>query len=98
MKTVTVTEAKAHLSRLLGLVRHGETVVILHRGSPVARLEPIAGPIEDLEPERLERLQRTGILRHAHEAPRKKPRVPTRVLPDNHGLLAALLDEREESR
>ena len=38
---VTVHEAKTQLSRLLKLAREGETVTILRRGKPVARLSPV---------------------------------------------------------
>ena len=40
MKKVSVTEAKNGLSRLLAEVARGEAVVIMHRGTPVARIEP----------------------------------------------------------
>ena len=38
---VTVHEAKTQLSRLLKLAEEGETVTILRRGVPVARLTPV---------------------------------------------------------
>jgi prevent-host-death family protein len=44
MRTVSVLEAKTHLSALLEAVRRGEEVVITRRGQPVARLSPIAAP------------------------------------------------------
>ncbi len=55
---VTVHEAKTQLSRLLKLAEDGETVTIVRRGVPVARLTPItpavarqlgwdAGPVPD---------------------------------------------------
>ena len=40
MKKVSVTEAKNGLSRLLAEVAAGESVLIVHRGTPVARIEP----------------------------------------------------------
>ena len=46
MKTATIHQAKTHLSRLLKEVQSGETVVILNRDVPVARLtaaEPSEG-------------------------------------------------------
>lgn len=43
MKTVSVLEAKTHLSALLEAVRAtGEEVVITRRGEPIARLSPLA--------------------------------------------------------
>jgi prevent-host-death family protein len=41
MSTVSVHEAKTHLSRLLQLVEAGEEVVIARAGKPVARLVPV---------------------------------------------------------
>ena len=41
---VTVHEATTQLSRLLKLARDGETVTILRRGVPVARLTPVLPP------------------------------------------------------
>jgi prevent-host-death family protein len=40
MKTVTVYEAKTHLSALLSEVEAGGEVVITRHGKPVARLAP----------------------------------------------------------
>jgi prevent-host-death family protein len=69
MRRATVTEAKNHLSALLAEVRAGETVVIVDRGIPVARLDPVAGQGEDAEG-RIARLRRTGVL---HPARREGP-------------------------
>ena len=41
MRTVTVLEAKTHLSRLLQHVAAGEEIVIARRDRPIARLVPI---------------------------------------------------------
>lgn len=41
MKTVTIHEAKTHLSRLLREVQAGEEVVIARRTTPLARLVPL---------------------------------------------------------
>lgn len=38
MITTNVTDANARLSELLRRVAEGETVLILHRGRPIARL------------------------------------------------------------
>jgi prevent-host-death family protein len=42
MKTVGISEAKTHLSALLGAVEGGETIVVTKSGKPVARIVPIA--------------------------------------------------------
>ena len=44
MSTVSVADAKAHLSRLLEDVESGEEVVITRRGQPIARITPFAVP------------------------------------------------------
>jgi prevent-host-death family protein len=44
MKTVSIHEAKTHLSRLLERVHAGEEVVIAKRGTPYARLCPLQPP------------------------------------------------------
>jgi len=41
MTSVSVHEAKTHLSRLLDRVRQGATIIITKSGEPVARLGPI---------------------------------------------------------
>ena len=60
MKTASISQAKNHLSAFLDAVRHGETVLILDRGRPVARLEPIlSSGLED----HILHLKRQGVLR-----------------------------------
>lgn len=40
METVTLVEAKTHLSALVARAEAGETISIVRRGKPVARLVP----------------------------------------------------------
>lgn len=61
MRTATITETKNNLSALLDLVRGGETVLILDRGRPVARLE--SALVEPTDEGRVERLERRGLVR-----------------------------------
>lgn len=44
MTTVTLAEAKAHLSHLLDQVEAGEEVVITRRGQAIARISPVEKP------------------------------------------------------
>jgi len=44
VKTVSIQEAKTHLSRLLKRVGAGEQIVIAKAGKPVARLVPAGNP------------------------------------------------------
>jgi prevent-host-death family protein len=97
MKTATITEAKNGLSALIDQVRAGQTVLILDRGVPVARLEPIARDPDQTG--RLERLERAGIVR----VPTTPPPVdlirrPGPPLAAGASLLDALLDERRSGR
>jgi len=46
---VNIHQAKTHLSRLLQRVAGGEEVTIAHAGVPVARLVPIASPLQKRE-------------------------------------------------
>jgi len=99
MKTINVTEAKAHLSRLLRRVARGETVVIVHRGRPIARIEPVrdAGPAADDAV--LSGLEREGIVRRAALPPEASVLdLPRAAAPAGGDLLTALLEEREAGR
>lgn len=53
MTTVSVAEAKTHLSTLLDRVERGEEVVITRRGKPVARVSGLEIPKEPLDLARL---------------------------------------------
>lgn len=44
MSTVTLAEAKTHLSHLLDQVEAGEEIVITRRGQPIARITPVEKP------------------------------------------------------
>ncbi len=90
MKSVSVSEAKAHLSRILGWVRAGETVYILDRGVPVARLEAVGGKC----PEALKVLERSGLVRRGSGC----RRLRASPVPVEGSVLELLLEERREGR
>lgn len=99
MKRATITETKNQLSALLDRVRSGETVLVLDRGRPIARIESVAsGP--DASVGRVARLERQGLVRRAGNPSggtellqQKPPRVQgDRTASD------ALLAERAEGR
>ena len=98
MLVATITEAKNGLSALIDRVKGGETVVIVDRGIPVARLESAVTAGGD-DAGRIARLQRAGAVR----APRRQPatdvlaQAPPRA---RRGVSAvsALLDERRAGR
>lgn len=68
MKKASITEAKNNLSALIDGLKSGSPVLILDRGRPVARLEPVAnGPRSEVDG-RLARLVRDGTVRPARTA------------------------------
>ncbi len=58
MNTVSIANAKAHLSELLDAVEAGEQVVITRHGRPVARVIPVREAKRQLPLDRLEALRR----------------------------------------
>ena len=99
MKRASISEAKNNLSALIDSVKGGSPVLIVDRGRPVARLEPISGIGSDDPDDRLARLVREGIVRPARGAAPKglfasKPPRPKK----GASGVRALLDERREGR
>jgi prevent-host-death family protein len=98
MKRASITEAKNRLSALIDGLKGGSPVLIVDRGRPVARLEPVTGgdPNQD---GRLSRLVREGVVREGRtslargffnsEPPRPK---------NGASALAALIEERRKGR
>lgn len=99
MKVASVSEAKNTLSALLDLVQAGETVVIVDRGTPVARLEAVPPSGEGLEP-RLARLERSGLVRRGTGQALTVLKRPAPSLAPGHGGVAldTLLEERRAGR
>jgi prevent-host-death family protein len=98
MLVATVTEAKNRLSALIDRVRGGDSVVIVDRGIPVARLEP-AVTVETDADGRIARLQRAGVIRPARKTPAVEllssaPPSPRR----GASAVEALLEERHTGR
>ena len=56
MDTINLADAKAHLSELVDKVEAGDTVEILRRGKPVARLTPADRPRKPVNVARLRAL------------------------------------------
>jgi prevent-host-death family protein len=99
MKHASITEAKNNLSALIDSLKSGESVLIMDRGRPVARLEPVAGFEEGAVDARVARLIREGLLR-----PRRKPldlnllREPPPQTKSGVSAVEMLLEERREGR
>lgn len=97
MGTTTITEAKNRLSALIDRVQSGESIVILERGRPVARLEPVAGYTDVTG--RLARLERSGVVRIGTAAPPiDLLRRPAPELARGASAVAAVIDERRSGR
>jgi prevent-host-death family protein len=97
MKTSTITEAKNGLSALIAQVQGGESVLILDRGVPVARLDPVTGTADPSG--RLHRLERAGIIRPgAGPVPLDILRQPGPTLSPGASGQAMLVGERESGR
>src|SRR3954469_5420695 len=98
MLIATVTEAKNRLSALIDRVKHGESVLIVDRGTPVARLESAVGAETDPEG-RIARLQRAGAVRPARTPPAEAVLTtsPPRAA-DGASAVSALLEERRSGR
>jgi prevent-host-death family protein len=56
MKSVSVAEAKAHLSDLISRAADGETVNITRRGKPVAQLVAVRKPRKKINVEMLKKI------------------------------------------
>ena len=99
MIQTSISQAKSRLSALLRRVEGGETVLILRRGRPVARLVPVH-PLEDQASEqRLAQLELHGIVRRAEGPP--DPSLlsgEAPQMPEGASLLDALLQDRREGR
>jgi len=98
MLVATITEAKNRLSALIDHVRGGESVLIVDRGIPVARLESAIGADADADG-RIARLERAGAVRPARKPPAieilsSKPPSPL----NSASAVAALLEERRTGR
>ena len=99
MKMASITEAKNRLSALIDGLKSGTPVLIVDRGRPVARLEPVTTGSKQDDDGRLARLVREGIVRPARNPPPKEllTREPPRPV-RNASAVEALLRERREGR
>ena len=98
MKKASISEAKNNLSALIDWVKGGSPVLIVDRGRPVARLEPVSR-VGAADEDRLARLVREGVVRPARgEAPKAVFAIkPPRGKKGASGV-RALLDDRREGR
>src|SRR4051794_2391843 len=98
MKTASVSETKNNLSAILRHVREGESYLIVDRGTPVARLDPVGAEAKGADQRRAD-LENKGVLRRGRGKIRKDIlETPPPRLPANVSALEILLKEREEGR
>ena len=88
------TNLKNRLSSYLRKVRAGETVLILERGVPIARIERVgAGAAND----RMARLEAAGLIRRPSK-PLSMKQLATGLPKARASVVEALLEERERER
>jgi prevent-host-death family protein len=97
MRKASITEAKNNLSGLIAGLKTGSPVLIVDRGRPVARLEPVTIDAEGDQDGRLARLIRDGVVKPRRIVP---PRTLFTSRPPDLGASAveALIAERREGR
>jgi prevent-host-death family protein len=99
MRTASITEAKNNLSALIDSLKGGSPVLIVDRGRPVARLEPVTGAQAGEHDARLARLLREGLVRPRRKRPARAifssqpPRANAAV-----SIVDALIEERRNGR
>lgn len=95
MERVTISELKDRLSAFLKKVRAGQTIIIMDRNQPVARIERLGAA--GRSDERLSRLERSGLMRTARRR-LSVAALRTTAPKSQQSVVQALLDERRESR
>jgi prevent-host-death family protein len=99
MNKSNISYTKNHLSEILLKVREGESILIVDREQPVARLEPIAGPSAQESPWQAD-LVRRGLVRSARSRLDVKAflALPLPAPKGGGDILDVLLAERGEGR
>ncbi len=98
MKRASVSQVKSRFSALLAEVRRGETVLVTHRGKPVAQIWPIDAdsPIDEAAIDLIDE----GIM----NPPRMRLDLPSFLaaprprLPDGRSASRLVAEERNEGR
>jgi prevent-host-death family protein len=100
MKKASITEARNNLSALIDGLKRGSGVLIVDRGRPVARLEPVtSGHDEEKAEGRLARLIRDGVVRPGRAV---LPKTLTDARPPSPkrgtSAVRVLLEDRRQGR
>jgi antitoxin (DNA-binding transcriptional repressor) of toxin-antitoxin stability system len=94
MKIVNLSDTENNLRALVGQVQQGETILILDRGRPVARMKAVQRDGDDPEG-RLARLEQQGLLRRGFAPPPREILMARPPQPsEGASVLEALLAER----
>ena len=99
MNRANISYTRNHLSEMIARVREGESILIVDRQHPVARLEPVLRA-DDPNTRWQEDLARRGLIRSARSRidPRALQSMP-RATPEEQGdILDALRADREDGR
>lgn len=98
MKKASITETKNRLSALLDTVRSGESVLIMDRGKPVARLDPVSMADSAESAAYLSQLERSGIIRLGGTKPAKLivEQGPPKAKRGSSALRALIANRAEE--
>jgi antitoxin (DNA-binding transcriptional repressor) of toxin-antitoxin stability system len=95
MEKATISELKNRLSAYLQKVRAGETVLVLDRDRPIARIERVT--TDTGHDDRLRRLERAGIVRRS-AAPLPLAALRAGTARASKSVVRALLDDRAGGR
>ena len=102
MLTATISQVRNGLSAYLRRVRAGETVLVMNRRTPVARIVPLTDRVahsptpNDEDQARIERLVAEGVAtRESDMGALEALRELGGEWPAGHGLLEALSDDRD---
>ncbi|MGC8491396.1 MAG: type II toxin-antitoxin system Phd/YefM family antitoxin [Syntrophobacteraceae bacterium] len=100
MIRASISEAKNRLSHFIRLVRGGEDVEIVDRGTPVARLVHVSRSDETgKDAAWLEEAERLGLITKSQNREAFPPGFfDTDKMPADKTVLQALLEERERGR
>ena len=99
MKKASISQTKNKLSLFIDAVKHGETIIILDRDVPVAKLEPLGPPGESELDTHLYQLERTGLLRRKKcDLPQDFFRRDRPKVKGDSSIIDALLKDRDIGR
>lgn len=101
MRKVSVSHAKAHLSELLQAAQRGETVLVVLRGRPVARLVAVVPGVGETDRDRIARLEKAGVLKRSSRWPpswSSLDKLPFPRLKDGGSLSEEVIRMRREAR